>query len=423
MSNSSNTTVPSPEPAPPRVLMVDDEADFLNAVSRRLAKRGISPVLAGSGEEGLALLAETPMDVAVLDVKMPGMGGLEALRRIKGAWPDMEVILLTGNVSAADGVEGIKQGAFDYITKPIEIDHLAGKIRQAWDKRRRKREQEEQQRFQEKMEQQMTAMDRLASLGTLSTGVAHEINNPLAMMREAAGYMRLVLEKDDMAQWPGKSGLAKGIEKIEKGIERIRRITHLLLGFVRPADQACARTDLKELISESIELVTKEMQGKQIAVDRKMDDTEGVAWTDPYALRQVMINLLTNAVHAIQREGTITVSLSEAEGFVSIAVSDTGVGIPGENLDKIFEPFFSTKPSDKGTGLGLYVTRGIVDRLDGRIGVKSTVGRGTTFTVEIPVCRRGDAVECVDENTCDEILTKIKEIGGDDEDTRESTGG
>ena len=418
-----NTTVPAPEPSSPRVLMVDDEADFLNAVSRRLAKRGIPPVLAGSGEQGLALLAETSMDVVVLDVKMPGMGGLEALRRIKASWPDMEVILLTGNVSAADGVEGIKQGAFDYITKPIEIDHLAGKIQQAWDKIRRKQEQEEQQRFQEKMEQQMTAMDRLASLGTLSTGVAHEINNPLAMMREAAGYMRLVLEKENMAQWPGRASLARGLEKIEKGIERIRRITHLLLGFVRPADQSCARTDVKELINESIELVTKEMQGKQITVDRKVDDAEGVAWTDPYALRQVMINLLTNAVHAIQKEGTITVALSEAEGCLAIAVSDTGVGIPGENLDKIFEPFFSTKPSDKGTGLGLYVTRSIVDRLDGRIEVKSAVGRGATFTVHIPVCRRGDAVECVDENTCDEILTKIKEVGGDDEDTRESTGG
>lgn len=407
--------------APIRILLVDDESDFRSTAAKRLNRRGLDVAQAESGEKCLELLGKDPDRVVILDVKMPGMDGIETLGHIKQRHPDTEVILLTGHSSAEDGVAGIKKGAFDYLTKPIEFDHLLEKIRQADDKRRRVEEKRREQEFRARMEQQMIATERLAALGTLSTGVAHEINNPLAMMRESAGYMRLVLNKAEMAAAPRKKDLERGLDMIEKGIERIRRITHLLLGFVRKQEKVFSETPLKDLVEESLELVAREAKDKNIRFVRQMDASDGIIWSDPYQIRQVLINLLTNAVHAIAGEGTITIGLQDKDGYVELLVADTGEGIPRENLSKIFEPFFSTKSPDKGTGLGLYVTRGIVNRLGGEISVESSVGRGTKFRVMLPRCHQ-TGEECLENgDICSEILEKIKEMKDDDQDTGKSS--
>ena len=122
------------------LLLVDDEEDFRRTIAKRLRRRGLSPEEAGNGEECLAMIDERPMDVVVLDVKMPGMSGIEILRRIKETHPVTEVLLLTGYATTHDGVEGIKAGAFDYLSKPVELEQLIGKIRQAYDKIQREKE-------------------------------------------------------------------------------------------------------------------------------------------------------------------------------------------------------------------------------------------------------------------------------------------
>jgi signal transduction histidine kinase len=372
---------------------------------------------AASGEECLNKLEDDHDRVIVLDVKMPGMDGIETLGRIKERFPEAEVILLTGHSSAEDGVEGIKKGAFDYLTKPIEFDHLLEKIKQAHGLRRRQEEKKREQEFRAKMEQQMIATERLAALGTLATGIAHEINNPLAMMRESIGYMRLVLNKEELAASPRKKDLEHALDVVEKGIERIRRITHLLLGFVRKQDSAFSETRLKDLIEESLELVAREAKDKDIEFVRQIEGSEGVIWSDPYQIRQVMVNLLTNAIHAINKEGTITISLEEQDDHVVVSVADTGEGIPKENMAKIFEPFFSTKAPDKGTGLGLYVSRGMITKLGGEIHVESTLGRGSTFRVTLPKSFEVEPGDADKGDICDDVLRKIKEIKDHDQDT------
>ena len=126
-----------PENANIRLLLVDDEEDFRRTIARRLEKRGFSPSQAGNGEECLSIMERMPMDVVVLDVRMPGMNGIEVLGRIKKSYPGTEVIMLTGHATTQDGVDGIKIGAFDYLSKPVELEHLLGKIRQAYEKLRR----------------------------------------------------------------------------------------------------------------------------------------------------------------------------------------------------------------------------------------------------------------------------------------------
>jgi signal transduction histidine kinase len=391
-----------------RLLLVDDETHFRSPLKKRLQKRGFTVFEAGNGDECQDLMQKESVDVVVLDVKMPGMSGIEVLAWIREHFAKTEVILLTGHACAADGVEGIKIGAFDYLTKPVEFDHLVQKINQAIEKRRREDEKKQEAEFKARMEQQMVATERLASLGTLSTGIAHEIDNPLAIIRECAEYMRLLLSKTDAAAMPRKKDFENAIAKIETAIDRARRITHQLLGFVRQPETVFAETDLKVLISETVEFINKEAQNKKIEIVQDFENAGGIIWSDPYAIRQVLINLITNALAAVDSGGKITVSARETEALAEISVADTGTGIPKENLEKIFEPFFTTKPPGKGTGLGLYVTSGIVERLGGKIDVSSRVGKGTVFQVTLPRTREACMTMGDNKDICLDILNTIK---------------
>jgi signal transduction histidine kinase len=366
------------------LLVVDDEADFRNTLTKRLKKRGITAHQAESGETCLKILARHPMDVVVLDVKMPGMNGIEVLHDIKRDHIQTEVILLTGHTTTQDGIAGIKSGAFDYLSKPVEFEHLLEKIRQAFEKKLRAAERQREAEYKARIEQQMIATERLTALGTLAAGVAHEINNPLAIINEAAGYMRSLLKKPELAQIHRKQDFEKALDKIRKGVKRTRAITHQLLSGVRKQEPVLAYVHLDELVDETIELVRKEAADKEIALTREAHRAADGIWIDPNKVRQILINLLTNAIYATQRQGSITVRIDGNADDIILAVSDTGKGIPKEYMDKIFEPFFSDKPPGEGTGLGLFVTREIVEKLGGTIDVQSRVGVGTTITLNIP---------------------------------------
>ncbi len=367
-----------------RLLLVDDEADFRKTLAKRLQKRGITAHQAGNGEECLALLSENPMDVVVMDVKMPGMSGIEALHLIKKAYGETEVILMTGHAATQDGVEGIKSGAYDYLTKPVEFDHLLRKIVQAYDKIVGRKQKKEAAEFKARIKQQMIATERLAALGTLAAGVAHEINNPLAIIKEAAGYLSSLIKKDELADMPRREVFEKALEKIDTSVKRARTITHQLLGNVRKTESILAEVDVEQLVEETIQLVNREAKDRDISVVLQRIGDPTTIWVDPNQIRQVMINLLSNAIHATPGGGRISVDLKSAGSGVSIAVIDTGSGIPKENLNKIFEPFFSTKSPGEGTGLGLFVIREIMDKLGGTIDVESRLGHGTQFTVQVP---------------------------------------
>ncbi len=374
---------------PIRLLLVDDELYFIEAIAKRLKKRGMEALLATSGAAGLDILEKQPVDVVVSDVKMPGMSGLDLLGRIRERFPKIETILLTGHASPQDGVDGIKAGAFDYLTKPVEIDHLESKIIQAHDKIQREKDKLREAELREAMERQIIANKRLASLGTLAAGIAHEINNPLAIINEAAGWMRQILGKSREGGIERKADIEKALEKIETAVDRARRITHQLLGVVRETPLSLSEIDLSEFIADIIRLVEKETAVKHIRIATNLPDHLKIFWSDPFQLRQVLLNLLTNAVHASEENAVVTVQVQEEGQQILFRISDTGGGIPKEHQEKIFEPFFTTKPPGKGTGLGLFIVRGIVQRLQGNIRLESGIGKGACFSVSIPNRRDG----------------------------------
>jgi two-component system, NtrC family, sensor kinase len=373
------------------ILLVDDENDFRQILSKRLKRRGIGVREADRGEKALQMLEETPVDIVIMDVKMPGMDGIDCLKRIKRKYDLTEVIMLTGHADIHGGVEGIKSGAFDYLTKPIELEHLIRKIKQAFHKIQRILAEKKELAFKEQIKQQMVVAERLVALGTMASGVAHEINNPLAVIQDSAGWLQQILEKPEMQDMPRKDDFKKGLDRINTAVKRAGKITQQLLQAVKTQTTEMAdpstfvEVSLKNLTEEAMTLVEPEARLKRITITLESHEPHPAAWTDPLQLLQVLLNLLSNSIQATDEGGQIKVCLSASLEEAKIVVKDTGCGITKENLARVFEPFFTTKEADQGTGMGLYVSWGIITSLGGLIAVESEVNKGTTFTITLPV--------------------------------------
>ncbi len=235
------------------------------------------------------------------------------------------------------------------------------------------------------LDQQLIQSQKLASIGELSSGIAHEINNPLAIMGQEVEWIRHLLGEAEGGLGPSEGELKDSLQEIGRQVERCREITHKLLDFARKKEPLIQSVDINRLVEDMARLVEREASLNNIRLERHYSDGLPPVYTDAPLVRQVVLNILNNATHAIQKDGTVAIlTLAQGDGGVGIQVSDNGCGIPKEYRDKVFDPFFTTKPPGKGTGLGLSICHGIMDRLGGRISLESEEGRGTTFTVHLP---------------------------------------
>jgi signal transduction histidine kinase len=370
--------------ARPRVLLVDDEVDFVTSLGQRLALRDLPTLTATSGPDALAVLENHQVDVVVLDVRMPGMDGIETLRRIKEADPRVEVVMLTGHADLESALEGMRFGFFDYLTKPVQLPTLIEKIEDAF-RRRIGDETETHEVFTDKLEQHMIVADRLSSLGELAASIAHEINNPLAVISESAGWLRSRIARPDVSRDDLVASTELALGKIETAIDRAVRISRNFLRFARAPDAVIRDTDLAELASEVADLMAKTADDANTTISLEIEPgADLTVRSDPYQLRQVLLNLVTNAIQAIGSDGRVTLGVAGVDSEVRVSVTDDGTGIPEDHLERIFEPFFTTKADGKGTGLGLAVSRGIVEKLGGRIEVENRPIRGCEFRLVVP---------------------------------------
>jgi two-component system NtrC family sensor kinase len=226
--------------------------------------------------------------------------------------------------------------------------------------------------------------NQLASIGQLAAGVAHEINNPLALINETAGYVKdlFVIEK----QYRDDKELIEHIDTILESVERCGLITSQLLGFARKFDIKIQKVNLRQIISDVLSFHKKETEYRNISVAVDVPEDLPEIETDRGKLQQILVNLINNAFQAMDNGCCLDIRASnEVPEEVRIAVSDNGCGMPEENLKKIFQPFFTTKEGGKGTGLGLTITYGLVKKLHGNIAVKSKEHEGTTFILSLPV--------------------------------------
>ena len=239
------------------------------------------------------------------------------------------------------------------------------------------------------LDERLLQSQKLAAIGELSAGIAHEINNPLAIIRQEAEWIQLLLKK--LGDGKELEELQGSVHQIVEQVDRCTEITRNLLDFARKRDPVIQAVEVNRIIENMTMLVEKEAKHSNITIVRHYDETLPVIYSDAPQLRQVILNFLTNATYAIGKNGvvTITTRLSN-DAAVDIVISDTGCGIPEAQLSKIFDPFFTTKPSGQGTGLGLSICHGIIQRLGGRITVKSQVGQGTDFTITLPRSRESE---------------------------------
>ena len=226
---------------------------------------------------------------------------------------------------------------------------------------------------------------KMASIGRLASGVAHEINNPLAIINEKAGLMKDILEVSDSLE-QNKEKFLSLINGIAESVNRCRTITHRLLGFSRRMEISHETVDINDAVKEVISFLDKEILYRNIRLELNLQNNLPKVTTDKGQVQQVFLNIINNAIDAVKEEGQIDVSSQVKNNrFVRVSIRDNGPGIPKENLKHIFEPFYTTKEKGKGTGLGLSISYGIMQKLRGTIYVESELNRGTTFTVEIPI--------------------------------------
>lgn len=227
--------------------------------------------------------------------------------------------------------------------------------------------------------------NRLASIGRLAGGVAHEINNPLAIINEKAGLLMDILEISD--DFPQRQRFMKHVGSLQKAVVRARDITHRLLGFARRLDQKIEQVPLNEAIREVLSFIGKEALYRNIKVELDLDSSIPAIQGDMGQVQQVILNIINNAMDAVPEHGRICIVTMADGQNASVVIEDSGPGMPEEVVQKIFEPFFTTKTgSDKtGTGLGLFITYGIVRKMGGDIVVHSAPGAGTTFHVIFPL--------------------------------------
>jgi signal transduction histidine kinase len=233
----------------------------------------------------------------------------------------------------------------------------------------------------QKTQQQLIQAAKLSSIGQLSAAIAHELNNPLAGMLI---YTRLTKEKIVKGTIE-KEKLQSNLEKIESAIEYCNSIIQGLLDFARQTEPLLRPVTVGRAIDKAMSLTVHQLKMKTIDLSREDTPSQSLVVADFNQLVQVIINLIVNAVQAMKEGGKLTVSTSQDDSWVRIHIGDNGHGIPQENMDKLFTPFFTTKEDVKGVGLGLAVSYGIIERHGGRIVVKSEVGKGSTFTIVLPI--------------------------------------
>ena len=235
------------------------------------------------------------------------------------------------------------------------------------------------------MTHQVIETGRLASIGELAAGIAHEINNPVAIMVQEAGWIDDLLHDDDPTSDDNLKEIERAVGQICTQGDRCKEITYKLLSFARKTDPSVREVVFNDIVDEVIGLTSQKTRYANVQIATDLQPDLPAIQASPTEIQQVLLNLVNNAIDAIdQPEGTVTVTTRTEDVNVVLEVSDTGNGIPEANLARIFDPFFTTKPVGQGTGLGLSICYGIVEKAGGGITVESEIGQGTTFTVSFP---------------------------------------
>jgi two-component system, NtrC family, sensor kinase len=415
--------------AGPAVLVVDDVEANLKSMRAVLEGMRCDVVVASSGNDALRELLHREFALVLLDVQMPEMDGYEVARYVKENpyTREVPIVFLTAMNENIDSVlRGYDSGAVDFLFKPINPHILRGKVRVFLELSRNKMQIEENrialaqsnaeiaqvakakaqlvEQFRQAnadleaaynnlatTQSQLVQAAKMASLGELVAGIAHEINNPLAFVQshlstvkrslgELDARVRPTLDEGGLKHWERAQNR---VSEMNVGIDRITELVVKLRTFSRLDEGAVKSVSVKECV-QSVLTISKHRFGERIQVHTEFGEPDVI---ECYAglLNQAIMNLVSNAIDAIEGEGRLTITTGAGEdGDYRISVADTGSGIPEALRQRVCEPFFTTKPPGQGTGLGLSITYSIVQKHGGRLEIDSNGERGTRMTIRIP---------------------------------------
>ncbi|MEO5857764.1 MAG: ATP-binding protein [Pyrinomonadaceae bacterium] len=411
----------SDQPEREKILVVDDSAVVRRSLVRAL-RDAYECSEAGTVLEAFELLRSNEYALVITDIIMPGLSGTELLRKVIEAYPRTAVIVVSGIDRPQRALDAVRLGAFDYLIKPFDSDVLALTVSRALEHRSllinakrykadleaRNEELIRGKKQLQRLQAQIVQNEKMASIGQLAAGIAHELNNPvgflygnldllgtcvndLARVVRFYEYVDLPSEIAQAAEsFKEQIGYARTVSDLDsiiadcrEGAERVRDIVQNLRTFSRLDEAELKRTDIHEGIDSTIRILSRYFSVGTIELVRDFGELPAI---EAYSakLNQVWMNLLVNAAQACgSNPGRVTISTRATDGKVCVAITDTGCGIDPAVAGRIFDPFFTTKSVGDGTGLGLSISFGIIEDHGGTIKVKSEPGVGTTFTVEL----------------------------------------
>ena len=384
-----------PEPfSSARILIVDDEPAMVRLLEQLLSHAGYTNLLGVTDSRTVVQCCDDFLpDLIVLDLRMPLLDGVEVLKRLKQRRAELylPVLVLTADVSRESKRAALEAGASDFVTKPFEQTELLLRVRNLIEMRFLHRDLRRQNQtlagqVQERSHQLLEA-EKLATMGNLLAGVAHELNSPLSVILGQVGLF---------ATTGGDAVARSRIQDIGEAAERCVRIVRSFLTMARRHPPERGHVSLNHLLRDAVELLAFELRIANVEMEFNLEKGLPLIWADGHQLKQVVVNLVTNARQAIQdapppRRLSLVTRYEAASRLVRIEVADSGPGIPPEILGRVFDPFFTTKPEGEGTGLGLALVRGIVEGHGGTITVESRPGDDTRFLIELPLGTPPDA--------------------------------
>ncbi len=388
-----------------KILVVDDEKMILDLTSLVLESRGYQAIRAQNGKTALKLVEEERPSLVLLDYMLPGMDGMTVLRKIRSKFPETYVVMLTGKGSEEVAVELMKAGASDYILKPFKSGNLLERIGnvlrirrielnnlelrqekerllqeiEKWNLELEKRI-EEKTRDLENAHKEIFQAEKMAALGHLIAGMAHEIRNPLNSVSLFVQVLKPSLEDNPED--------AECLDKILQEIDRIDAILIKLLATSKRSQFSPEKVSVAEIIDNVLEGLDENLKTNKILVEKDIQTIPPEILADPSEIEQIFSNLFVNSIFEMAEGGRLEIKLCHDDKRINIMVADTGRGIPPENISKVFDPFFTTK--EKGTGFGLSVVLRIVKSYGGQIWIGSRAETGAVFHIQLPLKKEGE---------------------------------
>jgi signal transduction histidine kinase len=363
------------------ILIVDDDANMRKTFGNILRLRGYSIEEAGKGLEAVSAAKGKFFNIVFLDVRLPDTSGLEVIKAIRQINEDTVAITVTAYASIDSSIEAMNQGAYAYITKPVNMDEALLVVDRALEKQQLSMENKRLLRELKEANEKLKELDKRKS--AFVANVSHEFKNPLAVIKES---LEIALDGLVGEMSPQQKEI---IIPAKSNIERlIRLVTDLLdLSKIEAGKMEMRRTefDIVALVNEILSSYERELSKKQLVLKKDIPPGIGLVWADRDKLSEVIINLLNNGIKYTPSPGQLIIKLEGTEKEIRFEISDTGPGIPGEYLEKIFDKFERiTAEKQEGTGLGLPIAKDIVGLHKGKIWVESEVGKGSKFIFTLP---------------------------------------